>query len=71
MLVSLTYRLLVTVLSWLVLLARSSASKDTEILALRHEVSILRRENAKPKMTWPDRAPSLACSRKRCAGTGS
>jgi len=55
-LVSLIYRLLVTVLSWLVLLARSSASKDAEILALRHEVVILRRGNPKPKMTWPERA---------------
>ena len=50
-LVSLTYRLLVTVLSWLVLFARSSASKDAEILALRHEVAILRRGNPKPIMT--------------------
>jgi len=55
-LVSLTYRLLVTVLSWLALLARSSASKDAEILALRQEVAILRRVNPKPKTTWPDRA---------------
>jgi hypothetical protein len=51
--VSLTYRLLVTVLSWLALLARSSASKDAEIRALRHEVMILRRANLNPTMTWP------------------
>ena len=31
-------------LSWLALLARSQASKDAEILALRHEVAVLRRE---------------------------
>jgi putative transposase len=31
-------RLLVTLVSWLALLARSSSSKDAEILALRHEV---------------------------------
>ncbi|HET9080096.1 MAG TPA: hypothetical protein VFO01_06230 [Trebonia sp.] len=37
--VALAYRLLVTVLSWLALLARSSSSKDVEILALRHEVA--------------------------------
>ena len=73
-LVSLTYRLLVTVLSWLVLLARSSASKDAEILALRHEVMILRRGNPKPKMTWPERAVLAALARllpRCCAGTGS
>lgn len=62
-LVSLTCRLLVTVLSWLVLLARPSASKDAEILALRREVAILRRENPKPKITWPDRAELAALAR--------
>jgi hypothetical protein len=36
MCVALAYRLLVTVLSWLALLARSSSAKDVEILALRH-----------------------------------
>jgi len=40
--VPLAYRLLVTVLSWLALLPRSSSSKDAEILALRHEVVVLR-----------------------------
>jgi putative transposase len=45
MCVALAYRLLVTVLSWLALLARSSSAKDAEILALRHEVAVLRRAN--------------------------
>ena len=36
--------------SWMVLLARSSASKDAELLVLRHEVAVLRRQNPKPKM---------------------
>jgi putative transposase len=39
----LVYRLLVAVVSWLALLARSSSSKDAEILTLRHEVAVLRR----------------------------
>ena len=47
----LVYRLLVTVVSWLALLTRSSASKDAEILALRHEVAVLRR--ATPNRTCP------------------
>jgi hypothetical protein len=34
------------VLSWLVLLARSDATKDAEILVLRHEVAVLRRKQA-------------------------
>jgi hypothetical protein len=62
-LVSLTYRLLVTVLSWRALPARSSASKDAEILALRQEVAILRRANPKPKITLPDRAMLAALAR--------
>ena len=49
-------RLLVTVLSWLVLLARSSSAKDVEILAQRHEVAVLRRTNLRPRMSWTDRA---------------
>jgi putative transposase len=61
--VSLVYRLLVTVLSWLALLARSQASKDAEILALRHEVAVLRRTNPKPKTTWTDRALLAAVAR--------
>src|SRR5215472_11764464 len=44
-LVCLIYRSLTTLLSWLALLARSSASKNAEILILRHEVAVLRRGN--------------------------
>ncbi|WP_370339220.1 helix-turn-helix domain-containing protein [Catenulispora sp. MAP5-51] len=50
-------------LSWLALLARSSASKDVEILALRQEVVVLRRTNPKPRMGWTDQAVLAALSR--------
>ena len=40
--------MLVRVLSWLALLARSDAAKDAEILTLRHEVAVLRRTNTRP-----------------------
>ena len=56
MVVSLVYRVLVTVVSWMALLARSQASKDAEILALRHELAVLRRANPKPRLSWSDRA---------------
>ena len=61
--VRLLYRILVQMLSWLALLARSSASKDVEILALRHEVAVLRRANPKPRIDWTDRAVLSALSR--------
>src|SRR5512132_2533221 len=46
------------VLSWLALLARSAAAKDAEILVLRHEVAVLRRNNQRPTLTRVDRASS-------------
>jgi len=55
-LVRLLYRFTVLVLSWLALLAKSSASKNVEILVLRHEVAVLRRKNPKPRIDWIDRA---------------
>jgi hypothetical protein len=42
----LAYLVLTRVLSWLALLARSDVSKDVEILVLRHEVAVLRRQSA-------------------------
>ncbi len=41
----LLYLILVRLCSWLVLLGRSSASKNAELLMLRHEVAVLRRAN--------------------------
>ena len=37
----LVYLVLVRVLSWLALLARSDAAKDVEIQVLRHEVAVV------------------------------
>jgi putative transposase len=71
--VRLIYRFAVAVLSWLALLARSSASKDAELLVLRQEVAVLRRVNPKPRLEWADRAVLAALSRllpKGCACTG-
>ena len=41
---------------WPALLARSGTSKEVEILVLRHEVAVLRRQVARPKPDWADRA---------------
>jgi hypothetical protein len=55
--------MLLRVLSWLALLARSDTAKDAEILTLRHEVAVLRRANPRPTLTWLDRAVLSALSR--------
>ena len=52
----LLYLIFVRLCDWLVLLARSSASKDAEILVLRHEVAVLRRTHPRPRLDWADRA---------------
>jgi len=61
--VGLLYRILVNLLSCLALLARSQASKNAEILVLRQEVTVLRRANPKPRLTWTDRAVLAALSK--------
>src|SRR5690349_6938606 len=59
----LLYLILVRVVGWLALPARSSASKDVELLMLRHENLVPRRGNPKPKLDWADRAIMSALSR--------
>jgi putative transposase len=54
---------MIRVFGWLLLLSRSQASKDAEIMVLRHEVTVLRRQFTRPKPDWADRAVLAALAR--------
>jgi hypothetical protein len=54
---------MVRVFGWLALLGRSQASKDAEILVVRHEVMVLRRQVTQTRPDWADHAILAALAR--------
>jgi len=62
-LIRLVYLFIVRVFGWLVLLSRCDAAKDTEILVLRHQIAVLRRQIARPRPDWAERAVLAALAR--------
>jgi putative transposase len=57
------YLVFVRLTGRMVLLARSSASKDAELLVLRHEVAVLARQDPRPRLDWADRMVLAALAR--------
>ena len=63
MALQLVYLIFIRFLGALALLMRSDVSKEAEILVLRHQLTVLRRQVARPKPTWADRALITALAR--------
>ena len=59
----LLYLIMIRVFDWLLLLGRNQASKDAEIMVLRHEVAVLRRQVRQPRPDWAERAVLAALAR--------
>jgi hypothetical protein len=59
----LLYLIVLRVFGWIALLARSQTSKDVEILVLRHQPLVLRRQVTTPRPSWADRAILSALAR--------
>ena len=60
----LLYLIFIQLVNVLLLLGRSSVSKDIELVVLRHEVAVLRRTSSRPRLDWADRAILAALVRQ-------
>jgi putative transposase len=66
----LLYLIFQQVLGLVLLMGRTSAAKDVELLVLRHEVAVSRRANPRPRMGWADRAVFAALVRRLLRALG-
>jgi len=57
------YLIFVRLAGWMALFARSAAPKDAELVVLRQEVAVLRRQNPEPELDWADRMVIAALAR--------
>ena len=64
MVLRMLYLFFLRLIGLFLLLSRSKEAKDVELLTLRHEVAVLRRQlGVRPRLTWPERAVLAALAR--------
>ena len=59
----LIYQKFSTLMGWIVLRTRSDISREIELLMLRHQLAVLRRQTRRPRLSWADRAVIAALTR--------